>query len=584
MSASKGDLAAGTLTGPSNDQNRLQSSSSTFLGTGKRRRCEFEDSTSAPEPCLDTSQVTAAEQLPSPKVTNSSSGPRHPGEFHSNLSLSQKPPTEPPDVANPITKEPRTVLECEAQDWQIRRWVLGTEGSEENNPQPPPIEPYPDPDPPALAGMPPAKRKWPEESLGPASSYDEDRESIDSTVAKSNFYSSPALPTLLELHGIYLHDSASGLDEDELKFCQKLLSTSAPHPPGSMLDEDIFLSFSQLTRNKSEQWLVKNMHSHLFPAPELLALRGHDKFKGLGLIEGCGDKWLRAISPSYGKCPQPDSTMGFKWENFSMGELRKLGITIGLPSKYMARDDMLFPFITREAKCDNQPLEIADRQNVYSMSIALEGVIDLFRRAGELEKLNGKALGLSMSYDNNTVRMYAHHVVINAQEPNRQSGQPLPKISTMKYQTTLGQVTLNNEGGKDRWKPYDFFYNACLKFSERHLKRIKEAIALLPSPAGAPFQSVPKVGEVGQEQVGDGVFKKPRNGGVTGELRTQLAGLQRQLEDAKSRELSLQEESRRRESALQAQLEEQKDDIKRRESALQTQMDRLLQLLEAKSN
>jgi len=153
----------------------------------------------------------------------------------------------------------------------------------------------------------------------------------------------------------------------------------------------------------------------------------------------------------------------------------------------MARDDMFFPFITREAKCDRQPLEIADRQNVYSMSIALEGVIDLFRRAGCLETLNGKALGLSMSYDNDTVRMYAHHVVIDTQELDDSDRQQVPKITTTKYRTNLGQVILSNDGGKDRWKPYDFFYNACRKFSERHLKRIKEAIALLPDPAEAPF-------------------------------------------------------------------------------------------------
>ncbi|KAK5401675.1 hypothetical protein LTR06_011039 [Exophiala xenobiotica] len=606
MSASKGDLATGTPTESSNDQHRLQSSSSTYLGAGKRRRCEFEDSTSRPEPStkrrhldssppflpvdisLNTSQVAVAEQLPSPEVTNSSEGHQHPSEFHSNPSLSQKPPTEPRGVANPISEEAWTGLESETQEWQIRGWVLGTEGSEENNPQPPPIEPYPDPDPTALGGMPSVKRKSSQESLGPASSYGEDPESIASADARSNFYSSPAFPTLLEQHGIYMDDSASGLDKDELEFCQKLLSTGAPHPPDSMLDEAVFLSFSKLTHNKSEQWLVKNMHSHLFPAPELLALRGHDEFKGLGLIEGCDDIWLRAIFPSYGKCPQPDSTIAFKWENFSREELRKLGITIGLPSKYMARDDMFFPFITREAKCDKQPLEVADRQNVYSMSVALEGVIDLFRRVDRLEELNGKALGLSMSYDNDTVRMYAHHVVTNAQELNGQSRQQLPKMSTMKYWTSIGQVILSNDGGKDRWKPYDFFYNACLKFSRRHLTRIKEAIALLPDPAEASFQSVPCMDEVGQDlQVGDGVFKKPRNGGINGELRKQLAGLERQLaglkDDSKRRELSLQDqlakqrdESNRRESALQDQLAKQRDDSK-------AQLDRLLQLLETKS-
>ncbi|KAL6241668.1 hypothetical protein RBB50_011450 [Rhinocladiella similis] len=264
-----------------------------------------------------------------------------------------------------------------------------------------------------------------------------------------------------------------------------------------------------------------------------------DGFEDLGLIERCSDGWVRAIFSPYGKCPQPDSTIAFKWEKFSREEVRKLGITIGLPSKYMARDDMFFPFITREAKCDKQPLEIADRQNVYSMSVALEGVVDLFRRVDRLEELDGKALGLSVSYDNDTVKMYAHHVVTTAQEASAQglSGQSceqLRKMSTMKYRTRIGLVSLSDEGGKGRWKPYDFFYNACLKFSRRHLTRIKQAIALLPVAAQASSQSVPCVDEIGQElQAGEGVFKKPRNGGVNGELRKQLAGLERQLEEQK---------------------------------------------------
>ena len=107
-----------------------------------------------------------------------------------------------------------------------------------------------------------------------------------------------------------------------------------------MLDGAVFLSFSKLAHNKSEQWLLKDMHSHLFPALELLALRGHDEFKGLGLIEGCSDIWLRAIFPSYGKCPLPASTIVFKWGNFSREELRKLGISINRINIYFTLADI----------------------------------------------------------------------------------------------------------------------------------------------------------------------------------------------------------------------------------------------------
>ncbi|KAK5043504.1 hypothetical protein LTR84_011918 [Exophiala bonariae] len=138
---------------------------------------------------VDTSpargQIAVAEQLPSPEVTNSSEGHQYTGE----------PPTGPRAVGNPIPEETWTDLESETQDSEIRGWILETEGSEENETQPPPIEPYPDPDPPALRGiMPSVNRKSSQESLGPASSYGEDPDSIASTDARSNFYTSPAFP------------------------------------------------------------------------------------------------------------------------------------------------------------------------------------------------------------------------------------------------------------------------------------------------------------------------------------------------------------------------------------------------------
>lgn len=52
---------------------------------------------------------------------------------------------------------------------------------------------------------------------------------------------------------------------------------------------------------------------------------------------------------------------------------------------------------------------------------------------------------------------------------------------------------------------------------------IQDATALLPDPAEAPCQPAPFMEELGQDlQAGDGVFKKPRNGGINGELRKQV--------------------------------------------------------------
>jgi len=40
---------------------------------------------------------------------------------------------------------------------------------------------------------------------------------------------------------------------------------------------------------------------------------------------------------------------------------------------------MYFPFLTCEVKCGSAALDIADRQNAHSMTLAVRGVVELFR-------------------------------------------------------------------------------------------------------------------------------------------------------------------------------------------------------------
>ncbi|KAL2048964.1 hypothetical protein ABVK25_010817 [Lepraria finkii] len=43
----------------------------------------------------------------------------------------------------------------------------------------------------------------------------------------------------------------------------------------------------------------------------------------------------------------------------------------------MATDEIYFPFLTPEVKCGNEALNIADRQNAYSASVAANAVVEL---------------------------------------------------------------------------------------------------------------------------------------------------------------------------------------------------------------
>ncbi len=57
-------------------------------------------------------------------------------------------------------------------------------------------------------------------------------------------------------------------------------------------------------------------------------------------------------------------------------------------------------------KCSAAALDIADRQNAHSMTLAVRGVVDLFRQVGCEKKLHREILAFSISHDNNSVIIY----------------------------------------------------------------------------------------------------------------------------------------------------------------------------------
>ncbi len=82
----------------------------------------------------------------------------------------------------------------------------------------------------------------------------------------------------------------------------------------------------------------------------------------------------------------------------------------------MATDEMYFPFLTSKVKCDNEALNIADRQNAHSAAVAANAVVELYRLVSRQDELNQKILTFSISHDNEAVRMYEHYALINEKD------------------------------------------------------------------------------------------------------------------------------------------------------------------------
>lgn len=73
---------------------------------------------------------------------------------------------------------------------------------------------------------------------------------------------------------------------------------------------------------------------------------------------------------------------------------------------------MYFLFLTCEVNCGTTGLEIADRQNAHSMTVAIR-VVELFRRVGPEQELHREIVGFSLSHDHDSVRIWGHYPVVN---------------------------------------------------------------------------------------------------------------------------------------------------------------------------
>ncbi len=150
----------------------------------------------------------------------------------------------------------------------------------------------------------------------------------------------------------------------------------------------------------------------------------------------------------------------------------------------MATWQMFFPFLTCEVKCGAAALDIADRQNAHSMTLAVRGVVELFRMVKREKELHREILAFSISHDHRTVRIYGHYPVINGEK-------------TTFYRHAIHTFDFTALDGKEKWTAYKFTKNVYSIWMPTLLKRICSVIDALPSNE-ASRQSEP--GESGLSQ------------------------------------------------------------------------------------
>jgi hypothetical protein len=130
----------------------------------------------------------------------------------------------------------------------------------------------------------------------------------------------------------------------------------------------------------------------IVPSAETLATFGAKHLETL--IESVNEGWKNSI-PVTKTRPQPNYSVGFRREAFTEDQLKRLEPFVGGltdRSFFMATYYMYFPFLTCKVKCGAAALDIADRQNAHSMTMAVRGIIKLFRLVEREKELHREIL------------------------------------------------------------------------------------------------------------------------------------------------------------------------------------------------
>ncbi|KAI9893015.1 MAG: hypothetical protein M1814_000899 [Vezdaea aestivalis] len=411
--------------------------------------------------------------------------------------------------------------------------------------------------------MPTPVRKRSVSSMQPSDSATTTITSSPQTRSKSAFYRRKDYQTELRVKGSHMHDSKQGLLMVELNFCDKLLSLSSNVPRDSLFGDDCLRKTCEKLGNQNEARVIQDIALLLVPSAEALATRD-SKFPDY-LKETVDTQWDLSFAV-HGPKPYPDYAVGFGYETFSLEQQKKIGLYPCHKQNTLVKLDVYFPFLTRESKSVGQ-LNIADRQNAHSMTVAMKGLVDLFRLVKRQQDLHRKILGFSISHDCQTVSIYAHYPEIEGSE-------------TRYFRHLIRSYSFSESSGQSQWTSYKFTRAVYDKFVPRHIKRIKEAIDKITNPSGLSFGTEAlSVADEDSSQRGsqnatpsqdqDQMPPPPVPALEISQLQRQLEAAEKQSKDAK-KQMDL----------LVKQLEQQREEAKQQREEAKQQNNLLLEQLE----
>ncbi|EKG09502.1 hypothetical protein MPH_13462 [Macrophomina phaseolina MS6] len=284
---------------------------------------------------------------------------------------------------------------------------------------------------------------------------------------KSAPYRDARYETLLEAKNSFLRKDDVGIKKEAKTLCRDLLESEQSVPEDTLFSDDIFEETCEIIRKRNEARLIRDIALLIVPSAEIHTIRRPRHLRIL--VETVNEGWNNSI-PVTPPRPQPDYSVGFRREAFSADQLKLLEPFIGTlwdESYFAATWYMYFPFLTCEVKCGAAALDIADRQNAHSATLAVRAVVELFRLVKREKEVDREILAFSVSHDHSNVRIYGHYPVIEGKD-------------TKYYRHKIDEFSFTAREGKEKWTTYKFTKNVYDNWMPDHFKRICSAIDEIP--------------------------------------------------------------------------------------------------------
>ncbi|PTB64822.1 hypothetical protein BBK36DRAFT_1177550 [Trichoderma citrinoviride] len=294
---------------------------------------------------------------------------------------------------------------------------------------------------------------------------------------KSAQYRDSRYETLLATKGSFMAPSKLDITNESKILCETLLEGNQTYPENSLFRDDIFGLTCEKIRTKNEARVLQDITRLIVPSAESLATYGAEHLDIL--TESVNEGWNNSI-PLTGRRPQPDYSVGFLRDAFTEEQLDKLSPFIGDfladQSYFMATYYMYFPFLACEVKCGDA-LDVADRQNAHTMTLAARGVVELFRLVGRENDVHRQIVAFSISHDQRSVRIYGYYPVIDGK-------------NTKYYRHEIYTFSFTTLNGRDKWTAYRFTKNIYDTWMPGFFKRICSAIDQLPAKVDFEVQAL----------------------------------------------------------------------------------------------